>query len=77
MREDERGEEAMIHNLTTEQLRKVIDAMGDGKDWPKATDDPKVNHAVDCIVADEGDEPEYDEQLYTAEITAARAVFGS
>lgn len=62
----------MLHNLTTEQLRKVVDAMGDGKDWPKATNDPKVNHAVDCIVADEGDEPEYDEKLYTAEIKAAK-----
>lgn len=62
----------MLHNLTTEQLRKVIDAMGDGKDWPKATDDPKVNHAVDCIVADEGDEPEYDEKLYAAEVEAAK-----
>lgn len=62
----------MLHNLTTEQLRKVVDAMGDGKDWPKATDDPKVNHAVDCIVADEGDEPEYEEKLYTAEIKAAK-----
>lgn len=62
----------MTHNLTTEQLRKVVDAMGDGKDWPKATDDPKVNHAVDCIVADEGEEPEYDEKLYAAEVEASK-----
>ena len=60
------------HNLTTQQLRKVVDAIGDGKNWPKATDDPKVNHAVDCIVADEGDEPVYDEKLYVAEIEAAK-----
>ena len=60
------------HTLTTGQLLKVIDAMGDGKDWPKATDDPKVNHAVDCIVADEGEEPEYDERLYANEIEASR-----
>ena len=62
----------MTHTLTTEQLRKVVDAMGDGKDWPKAMDDPKVNHAVDCIVADEGDQPEYDKQLYVAEIEASK-----
>ncbi len=62
--------EMVTHILTTEQLRKVVHAMGDGKDWPKATDDPKVNHAVDCIVADEGDEPEYDERLYVNEIEA-------
>ena len=61
-----------IHNFTTQQLKKVIDAIGDGKDWPKATDDPQVNYAVDCIVADEGDEPVYDQELYVAEIEAAK-----
>lgn len=59
-----------MHTLTTEQLRKVVDAMGDGNDWPKATDDPKVNHAVDCLTVDGGDQPEYEEGLYLAEIEA-------
>ena len=64
----------MMHNLTTEQLRKVVDAIGDGSNWPRATDDPKVNHAVDCIVADEihDEQPPYDEPLYLAEIRAAK-----
>ena len=61
------------HTLTTEQLRKLVDAIGDGGDWPKATDDPKVNYAVDCIVQDDGDEPQYDEQMYAAEVEAFRA----
>lgn len=56
-----------VHILTTKQLRKVVNAIGGDKDWPKATNDPKVNHVVDCIVADEGEEPKYDEELYTAE----------
>lgn len=56
--------------LTDEQAGKVVWAIGTGTDWPKATDDPKVNHAVDCIVADEGDEPEYEEKLYAAEVEA-------
>jgi len=61
------------HNLTTEQLQKLVDAMGDGSDWPKATNDPKVNFAVDCLTSDEGDGPTYDEQLYTAEVEAFKA----
>lgn len=39
-----------IHALTTEQLHKLSDALGDGSDWPKHTNDPKVNYAVDCVV---------------------------
>ena len=62
------------HTLTTEQLRKLVDAIGDGSDWPKATDDPKVNYAVDCIVVeDDHEEPTYDEQLYAAQIEAFKA----
>ncbi|MDO8676830.1 MAG: hypothetical protein Q7K16_04290 [Candidatus Azambacteria bacterium] len=55
------------HTLTTEQLRKLVDAIGDGKNFPKLTDDPKVNYAVDCIVLDDGVEPTYDEQTYAVE----------
>ena len=62
-----------VHSLTTQQLRKLTDAVGNGSDFPKITDDPRVNHAVDCIVADEDEEPEYDEQLGIAEVEAFRA----
>ena len=57
----------VTHTLTTEQLRKLAEAIGDGSDWPKHTDDPRVNYAVDCIVQNDGDVP-FNEQLYAAEI---------
>ena len=63
----------MLHNLTTKQLRMVVDAIGDGTSWPKATNDPKVNYAVDCIVQDDGDVQPYIEELYVREIEAVRA----
>ncbi len=55
--------------LTEEQKIKVKNALGDGKDWPKLTDDPLVNYAVDCSVAvDFGSEkPEYVEDIYRNE----------
>ena len=62
------------HTLTTEQLRKLVSAIGDGNDWPKHTDDPMVNYAVDCIVHDDGDVPPYDERLYAEEIEAFKAL---
>ena len=62
------------HTLTTEQLRTLVDAIGAGNDFPKNTDDPKVNFAVDCIVEDDGEEPIYDEQLYLEEIKAFKAL---
>ncbi len=62
------------HTLTTEQLRKLVSAIGDGSDFPKFTDDPKVNYTVDCIVQDDGDVPPYDEQMYAAEITAFKTL---
>ena len=61
------------HILTTEQLKKLVDAVGDGGDWPKLTDDPKVNYAVDCVVEDDGEEPTYDEQLYAGEAEAFKS----
>ncbi len=67
----------VTHNLTTEQLQKLTDAIGNGSDWPKFTDDPKVNYAVDCVVAltalPEEDEPVYDD-TYVAEIEAYKAL---
>ena len=66
----------MIHNLSTVQLKKLTDAIGDGKNWPKFTDDPKVNHAVDCLTSlminEEEEEPEWNEQEYLAEIQASQ-----
>lgn len=38
------------HTLTTEQLHKLVDAIGDDSDFPKHTDDPQVNYAVDCVI---------------------------
>jgi len=61
-----------MHNLTTSQLRTLVEAVGGLKDWPQATTDPRINHAIDCIVADEGEEPEYDEQLYAKEIEVCK-----
>lgn len=60
-----------IHTLTTEQMRKFVDAVGGLRDWPKLTDDPKVNFAVDCVVQDE--EHTFDERLYADEIEAFKA----
>lgn len=63
----------MTHNLTTEQLRMVVDAIGNGRNFPKFTYDPKVNYAVDCIVNDDADHSPYNEQLYADEIEAWKA----
>jgi len=56
--------------FTTEQLQKLSESIKGLSDWPKATDDPRVNYAVDCVVwADIGhDEYPYDEKLYTTEV---------
>ena len=61
----------MVHQLTTEQIRKIVDAIGDGSDFPKATDDPKVNHVIDCVMADEGDELPY-EPFYVEEVQTSK-----
>lgn len=65
--------EMTTHTLTTEQLRKLTNAIGDDKEWPKITDDPRVNYAVDCLTTDD-DEPEYDKQLYLDEAEAFKAL---
>ncbi|MEK7198159.1 MAG: hypothetical protein AAB648_01705 [Patescibacteria group bacterium] len=59
--------------FTTQQLKTLAESVEGLRDWPKVTDDPKVNFAVDCVVEDEGEEPIYDEQLYAAEVEAFRA----
>ncbi len=38
--------------LTKDQKKMVTEAIGDGSDWPKMTDDPQVNCAVDVVVCD-------------------------
>ena len=62
--------------LSEEQVEKVRDAIGDGTDFPKHTDDPYVNFVVDCLVSFEGTErPSFDElgHLYVEEIEASKA----
>lgn len=59
--------------FTTEQLKKLTESIEGLGDWPKITDDPKVNFAVDCVVENDGEEPTYDEQLYAGEVEAFRA----
>ena len=58
-----------------EQLKKLVDAVGDDKDWPKMTDDPQVNYVVDCLVGlkDDDEDAEYDEELYVREAEAFKA----
>lgn len=60
------------HELNEEQLTKLKDALGDCSDWPKHTDDPRVNYAVDCLVSFEGRPPSFDEMAstYAEEIEA-------
>ena len=38
--------------LTENQKKTVLEAIGDGTDWPKFTNDPEVNCAVDVAVCD-------------------------
>lgn len=59
--------------FTTQQLITLAEQVGGFKDWPKATDDPRVNFAVDCVVQyDEEDLIDfiYDEKVYIAEADA-------
>lgn len=57
----------------TANLRRLTRSVGGLQDWPKITDDPRVNYAVDCVTADLGDpEPRYNEKLYADEVEAFR-----
>ena len=62
------------HDLNREQLAKLKDALGDCSDWPKHTDDPQVNYAMDCLVSFEEKPPSFDEigHTYVEEIAAAK-----
>lgn len=65
----------VMHELSEEQVQNVRDAIGDGTDWPKHTDDPYVNFVVDCLVSFEGSEkPSFEEMghLYVEEVAAAK-----
>ncbi len=64
----------VAHDLDREQLAKLKDALGDCSDWPKHTDDPRVNYAVDCLVSFDEKPPTFDEIgcLYVKEIKAAK-----
>lgn len=44
------GAEVRLYVLSDKQKQMVIDAIGDGSDWPGATADPLVNHRVDQLV---------------------------
>lgn len=61
------------HNLTTDQLRKLVDAVGDGKDFPKLTDDSVVNFAIDCLVVGDEETGDFDASIYVAEIVVAKS----
>ena len=62
--------------FTTQQLKTLAESVKGLQDWPKITDDPKVNFAIDCLRAmmSEDEEPEYDEKLYAEEIEAYQAL---
>ena len=60
------------YNLNEVQSDKFLRAIGDGTDWPKATNDPRVVWAVDCYSQEEM--LEYDEDLYQREQEALEAV---
>ena len=62
---------ALIRNnatITPEQETKLKDALGDGSDWPKATDDPFVNYLVDWLVSDHREKYEEGKALYEEEV---------
>ena len=60
-------------NYSTFRLKKLAEMAGGLQDWPKMTDDPRVNFAVDSIVADFGERPAYEEELYVREAEAFKA----
>ena len=59
--------------FSTNELRKLAKSIGGLRNYPKITDDPRVNFAVDCVV-EEGEEPTYDEQMYEEEIREHKAI---
>lgn len=69
-----KGEDMQILTLTVAQLQKVVRTIGDGSKPPACTDDPVVNHAIDCVVSDP--DAEFDRELYEEEIKASKKQFG-
>jgi len=60
----------MKMKLTQKQKAMVQDAIGNGLDFPKMTNDPLVNHAVDMVICGEVPWEELsqeDQLLYYAE----------
>lgn len=60
--------------VTTEQLRKVVQAFGAAESFPEYTDDPFINYLVDCVLQDEEEVAEYDEAFYVKEIAEVKAL---
>jgi len=64
-----------IGTYTTNQLRTMSALAGGLQSFPKITDDPRVNFAIDCVVAleqEDDEEPGYDERMYAAEVESFR-----
>jgi len=57
--------------ITLDQLKIITDAVGDGKDFPKFTNDPWCNYLIDCLLADD-ELPIWDLKSYQNEIEAAK-----
>ena len=66
----------MLHTLTTEQLRAVLRALGDGSGHPKLTTDEVVNKAIACIVSETKSTLNQDEKPYVEEIRKAKILQG-
>lgn len=60
------------NSFSTFILKRLVQRNNGLKSFPKLTDDPIVNHAVECVTA-EGNEPPYDEKLNLREIQSAKA----
>lgn len=63
--------------MTPEQQQKFKDAIGDGSDWPKFTDDAEVNYEVDRHESDKSmptwsEATDADKALYLEEIELFR-----
>lgn len=60
------------NNFSTEQLRTMAEEHGGLVDLPMFTDDPQLNFVIDCVMADDDDQPEWSEEEYEAEIKEAK-----
>ena len=62
----------MVYQVTTNQLKKLVKAIGNGDIVPNITDDPYVNFLVNCVVG--CDNHPYDPKLYQDEVEAFREI---